>query len=196
MWSSVKVCCVIRLLEHNTILHLHLQFNGSLLKCGVTMSWIVRTFQSGVDCCKESQCSRLRKERHAKHPNTECNAARIDDLIRDSRRVTLRHISTELGTGYGVVHDIARNDLHYSQCCARWMPRMLTDDLKARRMMTSLSTVQRYAKEENGFLDCIVTGAKRGCGTLPPKETYLPRNGETAILQGLKSWKCYPLVAK
>jgi hypothetical protein len=106
----------------------------------------------------------------------ECTAACIGELICENQRVTLHHISIKLGIGYGVVHNTVYSELHYRKICACWVPRMLVDDLKA-CYMPSLSTAQQYMQEGNGFLDCIVTGNKTWCTTLPRRERHLLRNG-------------------
>jgi len=40
----------------------------------------------------------------------------------------------------------------------RWVPKMLTDDHKTKRMVSALKFLRRYAQEGDGFLDSIVTG--------------------------------------
>ena len=42
--------------------------------------------------------------------------------------------------------------------CARWVPKILTDDHKTKRMGSVLKFLTRYAQEEDEFLDSIVTG--------------------------------------
>jgi histone-lysine N-methyltransferase SETMAR len=44
--------------------------------------------------------------------------------------------------------------------CARWVPKILTDDHKTKRMGSALKFIMRYAQEGEEFLDSIVTGDK------------------------------------
>ena len=46
----------------------------------------------------------------------------------------------------------------YRKLCARWVPKMLTDDHKTIRMGSALKFLTRYAQEGDEFLDSIVTG--------------------------------------
>jgi hypothetical protein len=72
--------------------------------------------------------------------------------------VTLRQISTKLGIGYGVVRDV-HDEPHYRKAFACWVPR-ITEELKAKRMMASLSTLQLYSKEGHPFINSTITGCK------------------------------------
>ena len=48
--------------------------------------------------------------------------------------------------------------LGYRKLCARWVPKMLTDDHKTKRMGSALKFLTRYAQEGYEFLDSTVTG--------------------------------------
>ena len=49
-------------------------------------------------------------------------------------------------------------DLGYRKICARWVPKMLTDDHKTQRMASALTFLTRYHNEGEDFLKFIVTG--------------------------------------
>ncbi len=57
----------------------------------------------------------------------------------------------------GTIHEIIRNCLGFKKLCALWVPKMLTDDHITARMGLCLQFLQRYAIEEEEFLDRIVT---------------------------------------
>jgi len=48
--------------------------------------------------------------------------------------------------------------LEYRKVCARWVPRMLTEDHQRQRTDSSREFLQRYADENDNFLDSTVTG--------------------------------------
>jgi len=48
--------------------------------------------------------------------------------------------------------------LGYRKLCARWVPKILTNDHKTKRMGSALKSLTRYAQERDEFLDSIVTG--------------------------------------
>lgn len=89
---------------------------------------------------------------------TELNTVRVDEMIQNDRRVTVRAITAELGLSYGTVQRIVTDVLRYSKVCARWVPRALSEEQKATRMMCSLTFLQRYHADGQHFIDHIVTG--------------------------------------
>jgi len=52
---------------------------------------------------------------------------RVDEIIREDRRVTLDSIATKLGIGHSSVQEIIGN-LECRKICACWGPRLLTED--------------------------------------------------------------------
>ena len=64
---------------------------------------------------------------------TEANKQRVDELIRNDRRVTTSIIIEAIGVSHVSVHNII-SDLGYSKVSARWVPRQLTDELKRSRL--------------------------------------------------------------
>jgi histone-lysine N-methyltransferase SETMAR len=56
------------------------------------------------------------------------------------------------------IHEAVTEKLGYRKLCARWVPKMLTDDHKAKRMGSALKFLTRYAQEGDEFLDSSVTG--------------------------------------
>jgi len=59
----------------------------------------------------------------------EPNKKRIDEIIKEDRRVTLDAIATKLGIWHNAVQEII-GSLGYRKICARWIPCLLTEDHK------------------------------------------------------------------
>jgi hypothetical protein len=58
-----------------------------------------------------------------------------DEKIRENRRFALSELSTQfLHISRSLLHEIVTEHLQYHKLCARWVPRMLTDDHKSKRM--------------------------------------------------------------
>ena len=89
--------------------------------------------------------------------STEPNKKRADEIIKEDRRVTLDEIATKLGIGHIVVQEMI-GSLGYWKICARWVPRLLTEDHKVQRKAISSEMLQRYRDEGDAFLLSIVTG--------------------------------------
>ena len=82
--------------------------------------------------------------------------------IRANRRVTireLRHIIPEVSKT--TIHEAVTEKLGHRKLCARWVPKMLTDDHKTKRVGFALKFLTRYAQEGDEFLDSIVTGDEK-----------------------------------
>jgi hypothetical protein len=68
----------------------------------------------------------------------------------------LHHIILEVSKD--TIHEAVTEKLGYRRLCPRWVPKMLTDDHKMKRMASALKFLTRYAQEEDEFLGSIVTG--------------------------------------
>ena len=83
----------------------------------------------------------------------------IEGEIRANRCVTIRelqHIIPEVSKT--TIHEDVTEKLGYRKFCPRWVPKMLTDSHKTKRMGSALKFLTRYAREEDEFLVSIVTG--------------------------------------
>ena len=83
--------------------------------------------------------------------------AAVKSLIEEDRRLTVSDISTAVGVSYGNVHSILRNQLKMSKVHARWVPRLLKNAEKERRVQDSLSFLRQYERHGDAFLDRIIT---------------------------------------
>jgi len=89
---------------------------------------------------------------------TPANSVRVETVVQEDRRRTVKSIATTLDMSYGSVYDILHDTLGYRKVAARWVPRSLTEDNKADRMMTCLDHLATYLNDGTTFLDNIVTG--------------------------------------
>jgi hypothetical protein len=83
----------------------------------------------------------------------------IEGETRANRRVTIRelhHIIPEVSKT--TIHEAVTEKLGYRELCACWVPKMLTDNHKTKRMGSMLKFLTCYAHEGDEFLDSIVTG--------------------------------------
>jgi len=68
----------------------------------------------------------------------------------------LHHIIPEVSKT--TIHEAVTEELGYRKLCARWLPKMLTDYHKTKRMGSTLKFLTRYAQEGDEFLDSTVNG--------------------------------------
>lgn len=84
---------------------------------------------------------------------------RVDARVRANRRFTLTELAQEFPEiSRSVLHVIVTDKLGYHKFCARWVPKMLTDDLRTKRVVSSLTFLERYREQGDEFLNHIVTG--------------------------------------
>ncbi|KFM62375.1 Histone-lysine N-methyltransferase SETMAR, partial [Stegodyphus mimosarum] len=81
--------------------------------------------------------------------------ARVNECILANRRITINKISNELDISHGSVHKIIADHLEFRKVCARWVPRLLTEEHKGKRFESAFAFLQT---EGNDVLDKIVTG--------------------------------------
>jgi hypothetical protein len=62
----------------------------------------------------------------------------------------LHHIIPEVSKT--TIHEAVTEKLGYRKLCAGWVPKMLTDDRKTKRMGCALNFLTRYAQEGDEFL--------------------------------------------
>jgi hypothetical protein len=78
----------------------------------------------------------------------------IEGEIRANQRVKIRelhHITPEVSKT--TIHEAVAERLGYRKLCACWVPKMLTDDHKMKRMGSMLKCLTRYAQEGDEFPD-------------------------------------------
>lgn len=104
-----------------------------------------------------SLCDQPRSGRPATVTDSS-HQTQVDELIRANRRIKLRDIVAEVDMSLERVQHLVHDVLGYRKVCARWVPRMLTPDMKQNRKQISQELLTRYAQEGDAFLNRIVTG--------------------------------------
>ncbi|UYV72620.1 hypothetical protein LAZ67_10000082 [Cordylochernes scorpioides] len=66
-------------------------------------------------------------------------------MIQNDRHISIRVISAGL-------------NLSYEKNCTRWFPRLLTKEIKGKRLNACKELLERYEIEGEGFIDRIMTG--------------------------------------
>ena len=81
----------------------------------------------------------------------------VKEMVTNDRRTTVRVMANELGVSCSTVHEILTEELGMSKVSARWVPRLLKDSEKERRVQCSELFLRRYDSEGDEFLDRIIT---------------------------------------
>ncbi|KFM58918.1 Histone-lysine N-methyltransferase SETMAR, partial [Stegodyphus mimosarum] len=84
---------------------------------------------------------------------------KVDEAIHENRRFTMTTLSEAFPQiSRTVLFEIVSDRLNYRKLCSRWVPKMLTDVHKTKRLGSSLTFLTRYSDEGENFLNQIVTG--------------------------------------
>ncbi|KAM3914022.1 histone-lysine N-methyltransferase SETMAR-like [Leptodactylus fuscus] len=87
---------------------------------------------------------------------TEDNVKKVEVVLAD-KRVTIRHVARVTGISYGSIQRILTNELHMRKVSARWVPRMLTDEQKKKRVDISRANLKKFQADQENFLSRFVT---------------------------------------
>lgn len=112
--------------------------------------------------CREFTAGRteIHDEQRSGRPSiSDETVAKVEENMREDRRITLDALCILVPeVSRSTIHRILTEKLQYRKVCARWVPRMLTEDHKRQRVDSSREFLRRYADEKDNFLDSIVTG--------------------------------------
>jgi len=65
---------------------------------------------------------------------TDDNVAKVHEVIRSNRRLTVRKVAEEVSVSKTVCHEILTENLGMHRVVAKFVPRLLTDDQKQNRV--------------------------------------------------------------
>jgi plasmid stabilization system protein ParE len=123
--------------------------------------WVKHFKDGNTDIADQPRCGRQRTAA------TERNKQKVDELIRQDRRITFREIVAQLVVEHHAVQEMMEI-LGYRKVCSSWVPRLLTGTEEHKRLGTALpSTLQR----EFGPLRLPLVGAlNRPCEKSPIRD--------------------------
>ncbi|GFX21015.1 histone-lysine N-methyltransferase SETMAR [Trichonephila clavipes] len=77
----------------------------------------------------------------------------VDEKIREDRRFTISTLASEFpNVGRTTLHKVVSEKLKFRKLCSRWVPSLLTEEHKLKRMACALDFLDRYHKEGDQFL--------------------------------------------
>jgi histone-lysine N-methyltransferase SETMAR len=157
-WTTEEVRAVIRFLNAKGVSpsEIHTQlievYGENVTSKSNVYQWCRNFNQGRLSLVDEPRSGRPRSS------TTDENIGKVDDMIRQDRRLKIRTIAAALDISKSRVHEIVHDLLGYRKVCARWVPKQLTDVHKETRMALSLTHLSRYHVEGNKFLERIITG--------------------------------------
>jgi len=83
----------------------------------------------------------------------------VDQELRSDRRSTINALAVKFPlVGRTTIYTIVTEKLGYHKLCARWVPKMLTDQHKEQRMSSGRAFLDRYRQDGDDLFSHIVTG--------------------------------------
>ena len=110
----------------------------------------VREFSDG-----RTDCSDLQRAGRPASASTEEKSDEVQALIQQDRRITVDQVATELDISHGTAWHILTEKLGMKKLCSRWIPHVLTEEQKIKRMLACAQHLQRFRRDPT-FLNRIV----------------------------------------
>ena len=89
---------------------------------------------------------------------TDENVQAVEKLVLEDRRSTVASLAMTTGISVGSVATILQEHLGLSKVCARWVPRMLTAEMKQHRMQIAEENIEAMNRSWDVFKRRFLTG--------------------------------------
>lgn len=117
-----------------------------------TVAYWVAEFKRGRSSCKDDP-----RSGRPSTSVTEENVKKVENLVLEDRRMTIKHIAEILKISFGSIQSILIDSLGFKKVSARWVPRMLTDENKKRRLEISKRNLEMFQRDSDNFCRRLVT---------------------------------------
>jgi len=127
-------------------------YGPTVMSAGMVRKWCVM-FKNGR--------TNVHDEERSGRPSIQTDeiVSEVDQKLRSDRRLTISALAEEFPTlGRTTVYKIVTESLGYHKLCARWVPKMLTDQHKQQRMASARAFLDRYRQDGDDLFAHIVTG--------------------------------------
>ena len=95
---------------------------------------------------------------------------KFNERVRDDRRFTISDLSLHIPQiSRTLLYDNVSSHLGYRKVCARWAPKMLTEEHKKQRVACAFKFLMCHHKEGDGMLSHIVTGDETWVSHITPE---------------------------
>ena len=88
---------------------------------------------------------------------TESLTSEVFNALREDARLTVRDIGVQFDIGTATAHKLMTENLNMKLICARWVPRLLTENDCQRRVSASQAFLKRWKAGGDNFLNRIIT---------------------------------------
>ena len=158
-WSKEEIRAVIRFLNAKSPTEIHKELQSVYREHVISRTQVYHwwnLFEAG-----HSDLTDREGRGRSITATSEDNVKRVDELIRQDRRLKLHEIASSLEISETSAHRIVFDELGYRKVSARWVPKQLTDNHKEQRLDICRELMRRSKS------------SRRVTGILPtPAETF------------------------
>jgi len=147
-----------------THLRMCAQYGDKVISHGIIYEWI-EMFENGRTSLTDAE-----RSGHPVTATTMRNEERTLELIRENRRITVEEVAGRLIVSVGFAYSLIHDSLKFSEVCARWVPKELTE--KRKRLDVCSRHLACYREECDNFLQQIVTGDETWVHHYEPKSKW------------------------
>uniref|UniRef100_A0A1B6JA53 Mos1 transposase HTH domain-containing protein n=1 Tax=Homalodisca liturata TaxID=320908 RepID=A0A1B6JA53_9HEMI len=147
----IKFCVKLGEKQSETIRKIQLAFENEAMSVTQIKEWYNR-FKSGRTSAESD--ARSGRPKTSRTPEI-IEKAKV--LICENRRMTVEEVSTELDVSFGSAEAILTDDLGLRRVAAKFVPKLLTDEQKQRRLDVAEDMLQ-CCEDDADFLTSIITG--------------------------------------
>ena len=108
---------------------------------------------------------------------TKMNVDAVKSMVTEDARYTVLDIAKSLGMSSGTVHKILTEELNLQKISARWVPHLLTDEQKEKRVKLSKNLFKKFKKCDKRKYVISLLVIKHGYIILSPKERSITACG-------------------
>ncbi|GFY27883.1 histone-lysine N-methyltransferase SETMAR [Trichonephila clavipes] len=138
-------------------------YGENIMSDGMGRKWL-RVFKDGR--------TNIHDEERSGRPSviTDELIQKVDCKVKENRRFTISSLAEMFpAVSRSVLYEIVSERLNYRKLCSRWVPKMLTDEHKTKRLGSALSFLERCSNEGDDFLSHIVTGDETWVAYVTPE---------------------------
>ena len=161
------------------------RFSDKCVSHSIFYNWVSQ-FREG----RTSVCDRPRTGRPAEA------VANVKAFVNKNRRVTLEEVANKFSIGKASAHKILHEHLGMSKVSARWVPRQLSADQKATRVINAKEHLSRFNREGDKFLNRIITGDEMWVDFSEPETKAQSKQWKRAGSPPPKKFKLSPSAGK
>lgn len=149
--AVIKYLCLKKMSTREFFLDIQQTLGDDALPYSTVAYWVA-DFKRGRSSCEDDQ-----RSGRPSCSVTEEDVKKFENLVLEDRRITIKQLAEILKISFGSIQSILTDSLGFRKVSARWVPRMLTDENKRRRLEISKRNLEMLQRDPDQFCRRVVT---------------------------------------